>query len=295
MTFEDAETVTGSEGTPEGAGETQESSESSDATSASESSSSSTPSAEDSASTAPSVDWTTIDAEELYKHRPELKPKTAEEIKAELLASEEVKRQIQSEKDKEIAKEKRRLAKEARERDRQEALRKAAIEKQRLREEEDYEGLGKLYADEEREAKEAGETWIRENPEYVSALGEDRVDEIIESVKSRRGNFYELQFELGKALADKRVADTTGNLEKSITDRVNEAVEAALASAGVQKRTEDAEKGEAAVESVAVGGSPRTSSEKMDYKRSAELYGLGLRSWEEHKPFFEQHQKERNN
>lgn len=300
MAFEDAETTV--EGTPEGTGETEGTTETPQAAEETSSTQSSEQSAE---SSAPSVDWSTIDAEELYKHRPEFKPKTAEDFKDELLSSDDVKRQIQSEKDKEIAKEKRRLITEAKRRDKDEADRKVRLDRQRLLDEEDYEGLGQLMAQEQRNSQEllrsadvfmeTGEDWIRDNPEY-RVLGDDRVNEIIDSVKNRSGaSFYEIQLELAKALSTAKADEVRVETEKSITERVNEAVEAALAAAGVQQRSENAEKGEAAVESVASGGGTRISGEKMDYNKSADLYNAGLRTWTEHKPFFDAHQKGRYN
>ena len=296
MTFEEAEAT--AKETPEGAGESQETAETPQA---SEQASSSQASKEE--TPAPSVDWTTIDAEELYKHRPELKPKSADEIKAELLASDEVKRQIQSEKDREIAKEKRRLTAEAKRRDKDEADRKARLERQRLLDEEDYEGLGQLEAQRERANeellksadffKENGEQWIRENPEY-QVLGDDRVNEIIESVKTRRGNFYEIQLDLAKALSAEEAKRTKEETEKSITERVNEAVEAALAAAGVQQRSKAAEDGEAPSTTIASGGSPKSVQKPRTWTESVDMFNDGLISWEEHKPFFDEHQKQRN-
>lgn len=298
MALEQAEVT--AEGTSERTGETEGTEETSQTSEETTSTQSSEQSAE---SSAPSVDWSTIDAEELYKHRPELKPKTVDEIRAELLTSDDVKRQIQSEKDKEIAKEKRRLMADAKKRDKEEADRKARLERQRLLDEEDYEGLGQLMAQEQRSNAEFlksadlfmenGEEWIRENPEY-RVLGDDRVNEIIESVKTRRGTFYEIQLDLSKALAEAKAEAAKAETEKSITERVNEAVEAALAAAGVKQRSEAAESGEGPSTTIASGGSPKSVQKPRTYDESAELYGNGEISWEEHKPFLEEHMKRRN-
>jgi len=294
MTLENETEQVTDEGTgaTEGSQETQSASEETSSTQASKEESS-----------APSVDWSTIDAEELYKNRPELKPKSLEEIRAEVLASDEVKKEIQSAKDKEINLERRRRNTEAKARDKAEASRKAAEEKRRLREEEDYEGLGKYVDAEERDNeellrsadlfKQTGEDWIRQNPKY-QILGDDRVDEIIDSVKRRGGTFFEFQVELGEELANKRADDARAEASKTIEERVNEAVEAALAAAGVEQRSKDTEEGKTASETIAKGGTHKQTQKARDWKESADLYNEGEISWAEHQPFHEAHMKELN-
>jgi len=255
-------------------------------------------------SSAPIVDWATIDVEELYKNRPELKPRSQVEIKAELMASDEVKKEIQSAKDKEINSERRRLSTEAKARDKIEASRKAGEEKRRLREEEDYEGLGKYIDAEERDAeetlrsadlfKQTGEQYIRDNPEYQK-LGDDRVDEIISSVKRRSGaSFFDIQIELGRELSKVDAEFARSETSKSIDERVKDAVEAALAAAGVEQRTKDTEEGNTASETIAKGGTHKQTQKARTWEESSTLYGEGEISWEEHEPFYTAHQKEVN-
>jgi hypothetical protein len=249
--------------------------------------------------TRPTVDYSSLDLEELYKNRPELKPASIEDV----LNSEEVRKHIQSEKDKEIAKERRRGQEEMKKRDRDETNRRIEAEKRRLLDEEDYEGLGKYVAEEDGRSKElleaaaifkeTGEQYIREHPDYQT-LGDDRVAEIIDDVKRKGGNVFDIQVELARAIGEFKFKDATSKATATIEERIKQEVEAALTSAGVTKREQQVQEGQTASNNISGGGGAKTSTQEKTYAQASTEYGDGDMSWEEFAPYKKAHEKQTN-
>lgn len=297
MTFED-DTPTGVEG--EGTGEsTDQTSQADSQTQTGSPEAQTSDTSADKGDALPEVDYGSLDIEALYKARPELKPATVDEV----LNSEEVRKRIQSEKDKEIARERRRLRDEQQKLDRDEKFRRIEAEKRRLREEEDFEGLGKYVAEEDAKAdelleaasvfKETGERYIREHPDY-QVLGDDRLADIIDTVKARGGNVFDIQVELAKALADERVGVATTKADQSIEERIEQEVAAALLKAGVTKREAQVQAGETASQTISGGGAPKASTKGLTYADASRMYGDGEMSTKDFEPYRIAHDNERN-
>src|SRR3990172_250828 len=253
--------------------------------------------AEEPAGEEPTVDFSKIDDETLLKLINE-----REGAKSKFLSSDEVRRVVQSEKEKELARERRRVQDEARQRARAEGAREAEEERRRLAELEDLEGLGQLELDRIRDAntllKAADqitatlEEIVRQDPD-LKVLGEDRMAEIYDSVQRRKGSIHDLEKELWRARAKLDVDEALAESSKTIEERVREEVEAALTSAGVKIRTEEVEKGRGASAAVSGGAAPRASQEEMTYEKASTAYGDGEMSWEEFKPYKDAHEKQR--
>ncbi len=247
---------------------------------------------------APTIDLSKVDPDELLKARPELRSK----LEQEFLDSDSFKRAVQSATDKGIAAERRRISEDARKRSALEAQKAAEEERRRLIELEDLEGLGQLELERIREADtllKAAEKMtatleeiVRQDPD-LRVLGDDRMTEIYDSVRRQGGSIHDLEKELwlarGKLDVDAAIAKTS----KTIEERVAQEVEAALARAGVEQRTERVKTGQSASESISGGATARPSQEEETYESMSKKFGEGETSWEEFKPYKDAHEKAR--
>ena len=195
-----------------------------------------------------------------------------EEFQKVVLQSEPIKKTIQSEKDKEINRERRRLDDETRKRDAAIEVQKKAEKRQSFIESEDYEGLGKLQAEELEEtatlAKSATkvakiiEDVVRKNPEF-SVLGESKIDEIYARVGEDKGNVVDFTIALSKARREVEVAAATELATKTIKDTIAEEIDAALVAAGVKKRSEESGDDNAPSEEISGASTPRKNIKTM--------------------------------
>lgn len=245
----------------------------------------------------PSVDYSKLDPEELFQARPELRPRSEEEF----LESETFKRAVQSATDRGIAAERRRIQAEATKRAQADAQRAAAEERRRIIEEDDADALLDLEKANLREADSildavqrvtaAVEQLAREDPD-LKVLGEDKMNEIIESVQRRPNvTIYDIAKELHRARAAMDVDQAISKTTQTIEERVAQEVEARLAAAGVESRSQAGDIGASAA--VSGGAAPRPSQEEMTYEKASTLFGEGEMSWDEFKPFREAHEKAR--
>lgn len=243
--------------------------------------------------TPPELDLSKVDLGEILEKRPDLRDYF-------LNKDEGVKRAIQSAKDVEIAREKRRLSSEARQREEERSQQEEIAERRRLLDAEDYEALGKLEAEKESQneilrtankavnARYLGE--VRKSAEFAP-LGEDRIEQIIADATAANGTLLDVTSRLSEARRGLDVEIAAREANKDIDVRVREAVEAAMASAGVQKRTDEP----GASESVSGGTKPREQTGEMTHEKASEMYGNGEMSWEEFQPFRDAHDKQRRN
>ncbi|HEC65320.1 MAG TPA: hypothetical protein ENI23_08500 [bacterium] len=225
-----------------------------------------------------------------------------EEFQKVVLQSEPIKKTIQSEKDKEINRERRRLDDEARKRDAANEAQKKAEKRQSFIENEDYEGLGKLQAEDIEEAATLSksatkvakiiEDVVRKNPEF-SVLGESRIDEIYNRVGDEKGNVVDFTIALSKERREVEVAAATELATKTIKDTIAEEIDAALVAAGVKERSEKAKGDDTPSEEISGASAPRKNIKSMTYDEASLAYGGGDISTDEFEPFRVKHEKER--
>jgi len=195
-----------------------------------------------------------------------------------LLSHPEVQKQLQSLKDKEAARVERqfneRLTREAAARERMAQER----ELDSLVQSEDFDSLGRRTADERARTKNLTEAakevtavmedLIRQRPEFKD-LGEEAFTNIYNSVKDRQGTIIDLMADLS---IEKYSQDLTKQV-KAAMDKMGEEVDARFASYGLEKRTEDAEKGNAPSAAISKGkgaSAPTGSDDEL-----LEAYGRG--------------------
>lgn len=182
------------------------------------------------------------------------KPNLAELLKDEAIRS-ELSRLIQSEADKRASTIEKNLRRQLV--DEAEARRKAAEDEElrALAKNRDFNDLGervagKLLEEDSRmkvaEEFTAGvERFLMENPEFRS-IGEEKVQEVYTSIKSRNGSVLDLIVELSKEKANTSAASA---YERARQENRQE-LEALLAEYGLQKRTQDAAEGNAPSQGV---------------------------------------------
>ncbi|HKZ26948.1 MAG TPA: hypothetical protein VJ086_03535 [Rubrobacteraceae bacterium] len=257
------------------------------------------PEAEPAPEAAPaSVDLSKISAEDV------LKVFEREDVRERLLSEDSpVRRIIQSEKDKEIARERRKTTEETRQRAEAERLRVAEEERRVLLEAKDYEGLGQLEEKRLHEQEELTkysrivgttiERLIREHPDFA-VLGEETIERIYHEVDAARGTVIDFTVRLAEARRQQDVAKASKEALSQVPTLVEAEVEAALAARGLTARTDKSTAGDAPSATVSGGGSPKPAPEDMTYEKASTLYGEGELSWEEFQPWDEAHKKEIN-
>ncbi len=225
-----------------------------------------------------------------------------EEFQKVVLQSEPIKKTIQSEKDKEINRERRRLDEETRKRDAANEAQKKAEKRQSFIENEDYEGLGKLQAEDIEEAATLSksatkvakiiEDVVRKNPEF-SVLGESKIDEIYAHIGEEKGNVVDFTIALSKARREVEVAAATELATKTIKDTIAEEIDAALVAAGVKERSEAAKGDNTPSEEISGASAPRKNIKAMTHDEASDAYGRGEISTAQFEPFKTKHEEER--
>ncbi len=219
----------------------------------------------------------------------------------ELLGREDVQRAIQSVSDKAVVKAEKRLADRVKTTEETARLRVEADEKKKLVEEGDYETLGQREADKmkltedflENAAKFGIAFTTKMREQYSPILGETETERIIDEVDTSRGSIVDLTTALSSASQQKAVGSATEKAVKEATDKMNTDFEALKAELGVGKRTEAVKKGETTIAAVSSTRSETASTEEMTYETASTMFGEGDMSYEEFKPFKDQHDKER--
>lgn len=232
-----------------------------------------------------------------------LEKMSVEEVLKHPVLGEALKRQIQSEKDKEIAKERRRLQDEAQRK--ADEIRRVNEEsnKRKLVEDGNYEGLGKLeaerLAENERLAKYAStfsstvEKIIKGHPEF-SSIGEDRMEEIFSEVKNSNGNIIDFTARLAEERRVQEIDKIRKESGANVSDLVKTEVEARLAELGLADRTKALDTGDTSSTGVSGSTGPKPSKESTKYDQASLKFGAGEMSWSEFKPYLDEHKKTLN-
>jgi len=224
-----------------------------------------------------------------------------EDIQETLMKSESVRRAIQSEKDKELARESRRRLEDDRVRAEAESRRLDEEEKRQLIVDGDGDALLKREAnklDQKTLDQESAtridkiiETTLRNNPEYES-LGEDRIDEIFRDTITAKGNVVDFSTALSREKTKQAVAAAESVAGASLTDKIAEAVELKMQEAGLIKRSEEAKSGDAPSPSITADTANR-SNIRLDSKEEISLaYGNGDITTKQFKKKMEQFETE---
>jgi hypothetical protein len=207
-----------------------------------------------------------------------------EDLRETVLSDEIISTEVQSKKDKEIAKEKRIAAAAQRKRDadatEQEAARKKAeliadgkgdelltFETQRL---EETQALTRSAT----KVAAIIEDVVRQQPEFRS-LGEDKVDEIYSSVEKDGGNVVDFTLALAKAKRDADVAAATKTATETVAQTVKDEIEAALVAAGVKERSDTVAEGDAPSKTITEGQAPVTNKKPTTWEEISLGYGQG--------------------
>jgi hypothetical protein len=209
---------------------------------------------------------------------------------------------IQSEKDKEIARHERQLRDEERRKNEDERKRLEDEQRRRFVDDNDYAALGELEAKKIREdeqlsaaaSKVAGviESVVRKHPDFA-LLGEEKIDEIFQETQQSKGNVIDFTLKLAEARRRLDVEKVTADTTKSLDERIKAEVEAALAAAGVDRRSEEVANGETPSKSISGTGTPRPASQPKTFDEATDQYNDGDLSWTEYKPFWDEHEAKR--
>ena len=232
-----------------------------------------------------------------------LEKMSVEEVLNHPILGQALKRQIQSEKDKEIARERRRFQDEAQRkadeirRVNEESTKNAFVESG------DYEGLGKLEAERIAENKRLAqyastfsstvEKIIKGHPEF-SSIGEDKMEEIFSEVRSSGGNIIDFTARLAEERRVQEIDKVRKESGSNVSDLVKTEVEARLAELGLADRTKALNTGESPSDGVSGSTGPKPSKESIKYDQASTKFGAGEMSWEAFKPYLEEHKKKLN-
>ena len=238
-----------------------------------------------------SVDFSKVPADEIVG---KLLERT--DVLERIFQSEPVKRAIQSEKDKEIARAERQRRDEDRRKRDDERRRLDEEEKQKLLEENDYAGLGELEARRIRDEKQlstaaarvAGviEKVVREHPDFA-VLGEEKIDEAYADTQRSGGSVIDFTLKLAEARRHMDVERAVADSTKGLSERIAAEVEAALAAAGVEKRSEEVKGGNAPSKTISGGSTPKSSSKTISEDDAMDRYNDGDMTWAEFKPYWD--------
>lgn len=224
-----------------------------------------------------------------------------DDFKGEVLKDDSVIKEIQSQKDKEIAKEKRRITADQRSRDEATQVQEDA----RTRRDLIADGKGddlitfensKL---EERElltqsaSKVARiiEDVVRQQPEFRS-LGEDKIDEVYAQIEKDQGNVIDFTLALSRARRDVDVATATKAATDSVRDTMKAEIDAALVEAGVKERSANVEEGNAPSNAITNDNAPRTNVKATTWEEISLGYGNGTVSTERYEAAKLKHDEE---
>ena len=207
-----------------------------------------------------------------------------EDLRETVLADEVVITEVQSKKDKEIAKEKRNAAVEQRKRDtavvEQEDATKRALLIAEGKGDELIDFEAKKAEDVKALTKSATqvaaiiEDVVRQQPEFRS-MGEDKIDEIYSQTQKEGGNVVDFTLALAKAKRDIDVAAATKTATETVAQTVKDEIEAALVAAGVKERSENVSEGDAPSKTITDGQAPVTNKKPTSWKEISLGYGAG--------------------
>lgn len=216
---------------------------------------------------------------------PELIQKLLQDdsVKQAILQSDDVRRTLQSMKDKEVAREKRKLLDEQRRREQEERRRAEEEELNALLAQGNIEEAGKrLLAKRQEEegflqaAQQVGlafEQALIQHPEF-QALGEDVIENVYQQVAENNGTVVDLAAELMKARVQK---EANALLDQKKTEILEE-LKAQLVEQGALKRSEQAEQGN--VPSAGVSGATG-GSQGLTFDDALDAYSNGDISYDD--------------
>lgn len=214
-----------------------------------------------------------------------------------LKAREDVSKFVQSTKDKAATAVERKIREEI---TRRESANKSKAEEEELRrliEEQDYEEIGRKRVDKMREEDDLQsqavefssllERTIREHPE-VAELGEEVVKEVFDAVKAGGGNAVDFMAGLFRKRSETAlVAERRAVREELMTE-----VDAKFAELGLAKREKADDAGETPAKDVSGGtGGPTKAPET--WEEATDRFNAGDLPWDDYKPFYDAHEKER--
>ncbi len=220
-----------------------------------------------------------------------------DDIQAKLMGSESVRRAIQSEKDKELARDSRKRLEDDRAAAEAETRRLDLEEKRQLIADGDANALLKRESDILNQEKidtasatridKIIETTLKNNPEYES-LGEDRIDEILRETITSKGNVVDFSTALSREKTKQAVDAANVTSGASIDEKIAEAVELKLVEAGLVKRSEAAAEGDGPAAGVTTDTANRSNIKLSDKKEISLAYGNGEITTKEFKKRMEQ-------
>ena len=221
-----------------------------------------------------------------------------DDVREAVLADDSIKRAIQSEKDKELAREKRKASEDTRKRDEIVQAQKDSEDRQRLISEGkgdeliDFENAKLLET--ENLTKSATkvakiiEDVVRNTPEFRS-LGEEKIDEIYSQVEKDRGNVVDFTLALARERRDVDVKTAITDVTKTVKDTVTAEIEAALVAAGLKERSED----ETAPSANISEETPRQNVKPTSYEQASLDFGIGKMSSADFEPYRKKHEEDR--
>ena len=132
---------------------------------------------------------------------------------------------------------------------------------------------------------------VREYPDYA-VLGEERLETILDDVRRTGGGAFEFHARAAEARRLLDVEQAKSEASKSVADLVAQEVEARLAELGLKDREAKTKAGDAPVEGVTTTPSVKAPRDET-YETMSRKYGEGDVTWDEFKPYFEEHSKTR--
>lgn len=228
--------------------------------------------------------------------------KDASEISIdELLERDDLKRYVQSQKDTAVAKAERKASDDQRQRERLAHEKAEREDMRKLREEEDYETIGKRTAD-KAEVEERTLESLRQAGGIISSvamerygrdLGEEAVARIQKENEDRGGDIVSLMTALGEEKTHREVDKATKTIGDKLEEKFSTDMDALRAELGVKTRSEATDKGETAVKDVSGGTSSAQTGEEETWETATDKFNAGEITEEEYKPFRDAHNKER--
>ena len=223
-----------------------------------------------------------------------------EDIRKAILGDDSIKRAIQSEKDKEIARDKRRINDESRKREEAIIAQKDSEKRQQLI----SDGKGdELITFENEKLLESQnltksatkvakiiEDVVRGTPEFRS-LGEEKIDEIYSQIEKDGGNVVDFTLALSKERRDVDVKAATEAVTNTVKDTVTAEIEAALVAAGLKERSASASTTPS--EAITSQTTPRQNVKPTTWEQASADYGAGKISSADFEPFRKKHEDER--
>jgi len=207
-----------------------------------------------------------------------------DDIKEALMGSESVRREIQSQKDRELAREGRKRLEDQRVQANAESARLDIEEKRQLIADGDAEALlkresAKLEKDktDSESASRVGriiEDTVKNSPEFQS-LGEDRIQEIYSETSRVGGTVVDFTTALSREKTKQAVEAASVESASTLEAKVNELLDLKMQEAGLIKRSEAAKSGDSPSENISDGTVNRANI-RLDSKEEISLaYGAG--------------------